>query len=314
MSKPKGKAVVIGGSNIDLKGYPEGNYLPRTSNPGEVIERLGGVARNIAENLGLLGVPTSLLAAVGDDHYGNELVQKTDKDALDLSRVIRSSRHGTGRYLVLHDETGEMVGAISDMEVMSEVTPTYLERNRSLIERSEILALDANPGRQTLEKLFSILQGRADTTVVADPVSVDKAVKLRDHLDQVDIITPNEDEVRALFGLEDLQTNDLEPLAGKVQGSLRTLDLGLSVVVTSGDDGLALVTGKTVRRFNPVPVPNEEIKDTTGAGDTLTAAMIYALLGGNSMLAGLDLGTAAASEAIKSRRTVNLDLKSALEA
>lgn len=313
MSKPKVKAVVLGGSNIDLKGYPEGNYLPRTSNPGEIIERMGGVARNIAENLGLLGVPTLLLTAVGDDHYGDELVQRTDKDALDLSRVIRSSKHGTGRYLVLHDEAGEMVGAISDMGVMGEVTPAYLERNRSLIETSEVLALDANPGSQTLEKLFSILRNRADKTIVADPVSVDKAVKLRNYLDQVDIITPNEDEARALFGLEVLKTNELEPLAGKVQSSLRSLDIGLSVVVTSGDDGLALVTGKRVRRFNPVTVPNEEIKDTTGAGDTLTAAMIYALLEGNSLLNGIDLGIRAASEAVKSRRTVNLNLKTALE-
>lgn len=313
MTKLKGKAVVLGGSNVDLKGYPEANYLPGTSNPGEVIERLGGVARNIAENLGLFGVPTSLLTAVGDDHYGKELAQRTDKDPLDLSRVIRSSKHGTGRYLVLHDEAGEMIGAISDMEVMGEVTADYLEKNRSLIEKSKILALDANPGKRALERLFSILQKNSGITVVADPVSVDKAIKLRDYLDRVDIITPNEDEARALFQLEDLKSNELETIAKKVQDALKSSDLEVSVVVTSGQDGLTLVTRETLHRLSPVSVPSKRVKGTTGAGDTLTAAMIYALLAGDGILEGLDLGTRAAAEAIKSRRTVNLDLKSLLE-
>lgn len=304
------RVVVVGGSNVDLKGYSDTDYLPRTSNPGEVVEKLGGVGRNIAESLGLLGVSTSLITAVGDDHYGDVLVKSTRKESLDLSRVLRSQDYNTGRYLVLHDESGEMVGAISDMKVMGEITPAYLEQNRGLIESSEVLALDANPGSQALEKLFSILQDNMEITVVADPVSVDKAVKLRKHLDSIDVVTPGEDEACALFQLDNPKSTELEKIAESIRNSLRASGLEVDVVVTSRSKGLALATREGIHLMESVSVPDEAVMDTTGAGDTLTAAMIYALLAGDSIMEGLDLGSRAAAEAIKSRRTVNLDLYS----
>ena len=61
-------AVVVGGVNVDIGGRPSGELVSRDSNPGQVRTSLGGVGRNIAHNLTLLGVDTRLLTAFGDDH------------------------------------------------------------------------------------------------------------------------------------------------------------------------------------------------------------------------------------------------------
>ena len=61
------KAAVIGGLNADIWGRPSGPIILRDSNPGSVTLTPGGVGRNIAHDLCLLGLDVSLVSAVGDE-------------------------------------------------------------------------------------------------------------------------------------------------------------------------------------------------------------------------------------------------------
>ena len=60
-------AVVVGGVNMDIGGRPSHKLVPADSNPGAVRMSLGGVGRNIAHNMSLLGMDVRLLTAFGDD-------------------------------------------------------------------------------------------------------------------------------------------------------------------------------------------------------------------------------------------------------
>ena len=55
--------TIIGGSNIDIQGAPNNDVVMFDSNPGKVDISLGGVGRNICENISKLGVNTKLLSA-----------------------------------------------------------------------------------------------------------------------------------------------------------------------------------------------------------------------------------------------------------
>lgn len=68
--------TVIGGSNIDIQGFPKNKLLMNNSNPGEINISLGGVGRNIAENICRLGISTKLISALGNDTYGNLILSK----------------------------------------------------------------------------------------------------------------------------------------------------------------------------------------------------------------------------------------------
>jgi pseudouridine kinase len=80
--KQEDYVCVLGGSNMDIVGFPHKNLVLHDSNPGKVKISLGGVGRNIAENLVHLGVSTKLISAIGDDLYGKKIL----KSILNLNR------------------------------------------------------------------------------------------------------------------------------------------------------------------------------------------------------------------------------------
>ena len=96
------QVVVIGAASFDIKGrVTSDRVFEGSSNAGGLTIGVGGVARNIAENLARLDVPTVLIAAVADDMLGEIVVQRT-RDAgvnTDRIRVIPGAR--TGAYLGL---------------------------------------------------------------------------------------------------------------------------------------------------------------------------------------------------------------------
>ena len=63
------KAAVIGGLNADIWGRPSGPIILRDSNPGSVTLTPGGVGRNIAHDLRLLGVEVKFFTAFGGDSH-----------------------------------------------------------------------------------------------------------------------------------------------------------------------------------------------------------------------------------------------------
>ena len=65
---------IVGGANMDIIGFPSDKLIIKDSNPGQVKVVLGGVGRNIRENLVRLGVETKLISAVGSDVYGEKIL------------------------------------------------------------------------------------------------------------------------------------------------------------------------------------------------------------------------------------------------
>ena len=102
------EVIVIGGDNADIKGRSLGSFIPGTSNPGNVVTSVGGVSRNIAHNLALLGVKTALVAFTGNDVNGEMIRRETKAAGVDISLLGRSLEP-TGVYLAIMDGHGEPV-------------------------------------------------------------------------------------------------------------------------------------------------------------------------------------------------------------
>ena len=92
-------AAVVGGVNIDLGGRPDRPPVARDSNPGRVTVSLGGVGRNIAHNLSLLGVRVKLLSALGSDLYADKVSASCAELGIDLSHALRVPGEPTSTYL-----------------------------------------------------------------------------------------------------------------------------------------------------------------------------------------------------------------------
>ena len=185
ISEPR--VAVIGGVNMDIGGSPFAKLVMRDSNPGVITARPGGVGRNIAHDLRLLGMDVSLVAAVGGDVYGQGILESCRELGIDMSlaRILPERRSST--YLYVTDETGDMQIGIADMEITECITPEYLESRMEEINRFDAVVLDANLSAESVEYAAR----HCAAPIIADPVSTAKAARLVPVLDRLWAIKPN---------------------------------------------------------------------------------------------------------------------------
>ena len=79
------RAAVVGAVNMDICGKPFSPLLMRDSNPGTITLSPGGVGRNIAHNLCLLGQQTAMVTVMGDDDFGRRVQENAKDIGLDLA-------------------------------------------------------------------------------------------------------------------------------------------------------------------------------------------------------------------------------------
>ena len=135
----KGYAVVIGAANIDIGGTPYKPLIPGDSNPGVIKMSYGGVARNIAHNLTLLGFNVELITAAGDDTLGMEMMRRCEAIGLDTSLSVVVPGGSSSIYLFINDEKGEMDLALSHVDIVKKITPEYIESNIDVINAAEVV-------------------------------------------------------------------------------------------------------------------------------------------------------------------------------
>ncbi len=99
-----GRVVVVGSSVLDVVGRPESSLVRGSSAAGHVRVSPGGVARNVAENLARLGVPVSLITAVGDDPAGRQLLESASGAGIDVSPSLQVRGAESGQYLAILNE------------------------------------------------------------------------------------------------------------------------------------------------------------------------------------------------------------------
>ena len=170
--------TVTGGVNVDIGGKPGAPLVSGDSNPGTVHSSLGGVGRNIAHNLALLGLDVRLVTAFGDDLNAKKISDSCAELGVDISQSPVISGGRTSTYLFINDEKGDMALAVSDMEIYSHLTPEVLEKRLKLFNGSGAVVLDANLPEESIRYLAE----NCTAPLFADPVSTAKAGKFRDVL------------------------------------------------------------------------------------------------------------------------------------
>ncbi len=299
--------VVVGGANMDIKAHSNSAIELRTSNPGVAVSTPGGVGRNIAENLARLGSPTHLVAPVGDDSFGHEVVATTRAAGVVVDHMI-SSEDPTGTYLAVLDSSGELVVAVSNMRATDRLTVRQLMGSRDLLSHADLLVLDGNIPEAPAAWLLDFAAA-VNVPVVMDPVSVAKARPLAHMLSPqrpLLALTPNLDELSAILGRPVPQKR-----ADIARAAHQLHDLGVrNVWVRRGTRGSLLSSLGDTGRATVVTLPAPPVKpvDVTGAGDSMTAAFVHALMRGDAAVEAARFGQMAAALTVASPETVRPDL------
>lgn len=148
------EVVVVGGAVVDIIGNVTSKMsILHTSNPGVVQNSFGGVGRNIAEQLSRLGISTSLSTAVAKDSSGRGLIEACEQLHIDTSTSLildPSPSASTACYTAIHDNSGELVIGIADMNIFSLLDPAYMRSAalRKKIEEAKIIIADGNLSKE----------------------------------------------------------------------------------------------------------------------------------------------------------------------
>lgn len=257
--------LCVGGANVDVQGVTSARLLPGTSNPGTVHQTAGGVARNVAENLGWLGEEVHLYALVGEDADGEWLRQVTADSGVATHGMMRVPGKSTGRYLAIRDTDGELYTAVSDMAINEAWTDSMVRDVKRRLPGATGLFLDANLPMQVMEALL-IEAKREGKKVIVDPVSVKKAKKWRGKLEGVFALVGSIDEMEAISGQSLHSSHDVEKCAQSfVAGGIT------QVMVICGEAGLCVCNESGLHWL---PGPLFPIREK--AGDAFAAGVIFA--------------------------------------
>ena len=318
-SKP---VIVIGAVNIDISAAPSAAFRKADSNPGKINVSAGGVGFNIASDLALLGIPVRFISIFGGDTHAVFLKQKCFERGLDISEALTSDNASSSCYVCIHNESGDMVSAVNDMDIYEHITPEYIEKKLPLINKSALCVIDTNIPARTVEYIAA----HCTVPLIAEPVSAHKAVKLLPVLDKLYALTPNKTEALALYKASLSVTS----LHGSAKSGAKPSLSGLArffmqkgvqrIYISLGEKGLFCADADSrcrVKAFEPQGLGNTDdgqkeaktfIKNTTGAGDSQTAAVVWSVLKNMSLKDSARAGVAAASLCLEVREAVNDNL------
>jgi len=252
MPKP---VICIGAAFVDELFHMQEEMIMGSTVPASVSKTAGGVSRNIAHQLALLGVNVQLISVFGNDSDGDWLKQTCTNANVKLDASI--TKEGlSGKYTAILNLDASLFTGFLTNAATNLITPQHLEKHKALLQTASYLLADANVSVDAGEWLLAFTN-ETGIPLILEPVSVPPARKFKDvNLSGLHLITPNEDELPVLCSEKALFTqHQIEELINK----------GVeNVWLHNGKLGSAIYNKE---RSITLHAPEIEIVDCTGAGD-----------------------------------------------
>ena len=289
--------TVIGAANIDITASPIGRYVPCDSNPSRVEISFGGVGRNIAHNLCLMGEQVRLFTVFGDDSIALSLRDDCRRVGMTVDPILEVAGARSNYFICVNDHNGEMQAGAADMELMSHLTTEMVETYIDSINASDAVVTDCNLSEDVLRYLAE----RCAVPLYVDATSAAKAMKIKAMLDVSRsapiIVKVNQLEAVALSGIK----GDVEAMARWF------VEKGVTrIYITMGARGVYCHDGS---QSHVEPSQAVTVVNATGAGDAFMAAVVHAELSGATMQEVCSMGVKAAALALQSKNAVNDNIK-----
>jgi ribokinase len=251
--------------------------VERRPQPGETVTNAelsthnGGKGANQAAAAALLGASVTILGRVGDDEFGEPLVQALREKGIDTSLVERASGKSTGAAFITVTPDGENAITVAPGANRS-LTPEDVDTAADAIGDARVFVAQMEIPVQSVLRAVEVAAEK-DTRALVNLAPTFEVP--RELLEKLDPLVVNEHEAAFLLGRE------VEGVDGALSATPELLSLGSrSAVVTIGEDGAVIADGESV---DHLPAPEVEVVDTTGAGDAFVGALATQLARGASL-------------------------------
>ncbi len=293
----KGYVLGIGAANFDICANAKNKIRLYDSNPGLITTSVGGVTRNICENLAKLGSNVKLITAFGDDYFSQIIKESCDKANIDYSYSKLVENYGSSSYVSIIDDLGDMYVATSDMHILQKIDIPHLKENASVIKKASCISCDACLPYETIEYLLKTYSKKIP--IFIDPVSCTYAEKIKPLIGYFDTVKPNLVELEILSDMTIKTDEDLTIAAKKL------IKQGVKhLFVSLGDKGCFYMDYhyKTIKKaLRPMDI----MVNATGGGDAFMAAIIHGFMYNYSTSQKIDFALAAGLAGIMANETIN---------
>ncbi|TFF98459.1 MAG: ribokinase [Promethearchaeota archaeon] len=293
MSDKNGYVLVIGSSNMDLNIYSE--RLPKsgeTVTGGIFKQFLGGKGANQAVASVRAGAKTLFIGKIGNDLFGDQMVSRLTKEAIDTSHIIKDAQESSGVAFIMIDNNGENMISVAP-GANARLNPLEIRAKSEIIKKAKVLVVQMEISIETIEEIYKIAS-QGNVIKILNPAPL-KPIPIS-VLKHIDIIIPNEGELFRLHSLLEFKELSVTQKEKIIQASKDIASLGIKIVITTlGSKGCLIVENDEVIE---IPAFKVEAIDTVGAGDCFNGVLASKLCQGEPLLNAVKYATAAASIAV----------------
>lgn len=261
--------VVFGSINLDL--VVEVPHLPikgETVIGNRFFTATGGKAANQAVAVAKLGMPVYSVGRVGNDSFGQVLLENLKFAGVDTSGVTIDPDTHSGVASIVVDNRGDNAIACA-AGANNQIREQELTEFERLLPKAKVVLLELGiPLPTVMEALKRAKNSDSNCTIILDPAPVQS--RLPDELyKMIDIITPNEIEASQLVGF----TVDGITTARQAASFLHQMGVK-TVIITLGSKGAFYSNEYESFWAKPIDV---KVLDTVAAGDAFNGALAVAL-------------------------------------
>ena len=290
--------VVLGAVFVDIKGYPEGIYIPAGRNAGRVEQIYGGVSRNVTEDIANCELRPTFVSLVDDTAVGADVIRRLKNHKVD-TQYMRQVPDGMGTWLAVFDHEGDVVASISKRPNLMPILNILEEKGDEIFSQADSIVIEVDMDKAIVKKTLSLAKkyGKPVYGVVAN-MSI--CLERRDFLKELSAFVCNIQEAGLLF-CTDFSENTPQELVEMI--SRRVIQAKIpKLVVTLGAQGAVYADCNGEKGY--CPARTVEVKDTTGAGDSFCAGLSVGLTYGKSLKEACEIGTYLAASVIVTTENV----------
>lgn len=290
--------VVFGATFVDIKGYPDAQYIPAGRNVGKVIQVHGGVSRNVVEDIANVELKPTYVTVLDYSGTSSDVIEKLNKHNVD-TRYIARSENGLGTWLAVFDNNGDVVASISKRPELDALDPILDEKGDEIFANADSIVVEIDMEVPLLKKIFSLAEKHhKDVYAVVSNMSI--AMERRDLIKRTSCLVCNDQEAGLLFS-EDYKATTMEEMSELLSQRIKMAQIP-KMVVTMGE--LGAVYASLDGEYGVIPPQKVDVLDTTGAGDSFFAGVAIGLTYGKSLEEACRIGTRLASSVISTKENV----------
>lgn len=290
--------VVIGAVFVDIKGYPESNFIPAGRNAGRVEQVHGGVARNVAEDIANCELRPTFVSLVDRSGTGQDVIRKL-RDHKVNTNYIRTTRDGMGTWLAVFDNDGDVYSSISKRPDLLPIADILDEQGDEIISQADSIVIEICVDKEIVKRVFKLAK-KYNKRIFAVVANMGIALERRDFLQSIDCFVCNIQEAGMLFS-DDYTEKSREEMEQIISNKVIAAKIP-SMIVTMGGEGA--VYADIYGNKGHCPARRVEVKDTTGAGDSFCAGVAIGLTYGKSLAEACEIGAHLAASVIVTSENV----------